>query len=266
MAIAIRTAAVLGLVPFLIGVGAAPALADDNQSARGSFSIENEELTDAETSNEVKVGCDFRIDFFGFTLQTVPVTFTVMPPSGNGETLEPLVANLEDSDPDTGNDLSGSLDVSLLDDLQDIEPAQAEDYDYKVRVEAVVKVTPGTEVTKSKILFIVCDTGSADEDTPAPVIPAPETPAPETPAPVTPAPETPGPVTPAPVSPAPVEDGGTLAESEQGVSPESAENATVVSERTALAETGASPLPMIFAAILIAGGWALRRFSMRTSA
>ena len=159
MAIATRTAAVLGLVPFLIGMGAAPALADDNQSARGSFSIENEELTDAETSNEVKVGCDFRIDFFGFTLQTVPVTFTVMAPSGNGETLEPLVANLVDPDPDTGNDLSGSLDVSLLDDLQGIAPAQAQDFDYKVRVDATVKVTPGTEVTKSKILFIVCDTG-----------------------------------------------------------------------------------------------------------
>lgn len=265
MAIATRTAAVLGLVPFLIGMGAAPALADDTQSARGSFSIENEELTDAETSNEVKVGCDFRIDFFGFTLQTVPVTFTVMAPSGNGETLEPLVANLVDSDPDTGNDLSGSLDVSLLDDLQGIEPAQAQDFDYKVRVEAVVKVTPGTEVTKSKILFIVCDTG-ADEVTPAPVTPTPVTPTPDTSIPVTPTPVTPTPVTPSPVVPAPVEDSGTLSGSAQADSPESEDSNAGPQQRTALAETGASPLPMIFAAVLIAGGWALRRFSMRTSA
>jgi hypothetical protein len=54
-----------------------------------------------------------------------------------------------------------SNDIDLTDDLADLPPAQAEDFDYKVRVDAEVKSSEGNDgITKSAILFIVCDTGS----------------------------------------------------------------------------------------------------------
>ncbi|MET4636930.1 hypothetical protein [Mycetocola sp. 2940] len=283
MANAKHVAAVLGLVPFVIGLGAAPAFAEGNGSARGSISIENQELTDAETSNEVKVGCDFRVDFFGFDTATVPVSFTAMQPSGNGEVLEQRTVTLEDADPDGGNDFSGSLYVDLTEDLKNIEPAVAQDYDYKVRVEATVKQTAGAEITKKSMLFIVC---APEGETPPPVVTEPVVTEPVVTEPVVTEPVVTEPVvtepvvtepvvtepvvtepavtepavTPAP-APAPVEATSTVE------TPEVPEDAVRVEKVSALAETGTSPwLAIVAAALMMAAGLVLRRFSVRTSA
>lgn len=133
---------------------AAPAFAQEGGgSARGSVKIEDQDLGPADTPNEVKVGCAFRIDFFGFEADTVPVRLSLQPPSGDAALVE-RSAELQDAQ---GNELSGSLLVDLTDELAGVEPAKAEDFDYKVRVEVVVKETPGTEVTKSSMLFIDCE-------------------------------------------------------------------------------------------------------------
>lgn len=140
----------------LFGGIAAPAQADHDPAhdpARGTIKIEETEVTDAATPNEVKVGCDFSLDFFGMAAGRVPITFTLMPPSGEGLFAErtALVQEAQGSNP------SGSLDVDLTKDLSTIAPAQAEDFDYKLKVEAVVKTASGgNEVTKSAVLFVIC--------------------------------------------------------------------------------------------------------------
>lgn len=139
----------------LFGGLAAPAMATQQpDSARGTVKIEETELTDAENPNEVKVGCDFSIEFFGMDAGSVPVTFTLMPPSGEGVVAE-RTAQVQAAQ---GQELSGALDVDLTRDLSAVPPAQAEDFDYKVRVDAVVKSTSGNAtITKSAMLFIVCE-------------------------------------------------------------------------------------------------------------
>lgn len=137
---------------------AGPAMAQDNgegeggEPARGSVKIEDEDMGEPDTPNEVKVGCAFRIDFFGFDEQTVPVRLSLQPPSGDQELTE-RQASLEDA---RGNEPSGSLTVDLTDELSSVPPADPEDYDYKVRVDVVVKESNGSEVTKSTMLFIDC--------------------------------------------------------------------------------------------------------------
>lgn len=145
----------LGAGLLLLGGMTAPAVATEQADpARGTVKIEETELTDAENPNEVKVGCDFSIEFFGMAAGPVPVRFTLMPPSGEGLFAERL-AEVQEAQ---GQDSSGSLDVDLTEDLRDIPPAQAEDFDYKLKVEAVVKTTSGgAEVTKSAVLFIICE-------------------------------------------------------------------------------------------------------------
>jgi hypothetical protein len=156
----LRTRAGLTLVAVAasLSIAVPAAHAAPGDTARGSVKIENQEFTDpGEPDNEVKVGCAFRIDFYGFDEQSVPVTFTMMEPSGNDERIEARTARIRTA---KGNNLSGSLNVDLSDDLRGIEPAQARDYDYKVKVEAQVKESEGTEITKSAMLFIVCEPGA----------------------------------------------------------------------------------------------------------
>lgn len=146
------------LLAGLLALGgiAAPAHADHDPAhdpARGTIKIEETEVTDAATPNEVKVGCDFSLDFFGMAAGTVPIRLTLMPPSGEGLFAERTAVVQEAQ----GSDLSGSLDVDLAKELSTIAPAQAEDFDYKLKVEAVVKTTSGgNEVTKSAVLFVIC--------------------------------------------------------------------------------------------------------------
>lgn len=144
----------------LIAVGSSsPVSAEEHSdSARGTIKIEETEFVDGgDTPNEVKVGCDFSIDFFGMDEGTVPVTFTLMPPSGDGVVAQ-RTAQVEAAQ---GKELSGRLNVDLTDDLADVPPAQAEDFDYKVRVDAEVKSSEGNNsISKSAILFIICDTDS----------------------------------------------------------------------------------------------------------
>lgn len=161
MKTAIRRRAGLALVAFAtaLSIAAPAAYAAPGDTARGSVKIENEEFTDpGDPDNEVKVGCAFRIDFYGLDEQAVPVTFTMQDPAGNEERIEARTADVK---PAKGNNLSGSLNVDLSDDLRGIEPAQAQDFDYKVKVEVNVKDSEGTEVTKSAMLFIVCQPGAA---------------------------------------------------------------------------------------------------------
>lgn len=145
----------------LLGGTASPAHADHDPAhdpARGTIKIEETEVTDAVTPNEVKVGCDFSLDFFGMAAGTVPITFTLMPPSGEGLFAERTAVVQEAQ----GSNPSGSLDVDLTRDLSTIAPAQAEDFDYKLKVEAVVKTASGgNEVTKSAVLFVICPAAAA---------------------------------------------------------------------------------------------------------
>lgn len=146
---------VLGAAVLLVGASTpASATTEDPDSARGSIKIEETEFRDGgDTPNEVKVGCDFSIDFFGMDEGEVPVTFTLQPPNEE-EQFAQRTAQVSEAQ---GNELSGRLDVDLTDDLSSYEPAQAEDYDYKVRVDAVVKSNDGnSEITKSAMLFIDC--------------------------------------------------------------------------------------------------------------
>lgn len=145
----------------LLGGVAAPAHADHDPAhdpARGTIKIEETEVTDAATPNEVKVGCDFSLDFFGMAAGEVPIRFVLMPPSGEGVFAQRTAVVQEAQ----GSDPSGSLDVDLTQDLSTIAPAQAEDFDYKLKVEAVVKTTSsGGEVTKSAVLFVICPAAAA---------------------------------------------------------------------------------------------------------
>lgn len=145
----------LGAGLLLLGGVAAPATATQQADpARGTVKIEETELTDSDNPNEVKVGCDFSIEFFGMAAGTVPIRFSLMPPSGEGVFAE-RTAEVQEAQ---GSDPSGSLDVDLTEDLRDLPPAQAEDFDYKLKVEAVVKTTSGAaEVTKSAVLFVICE-------------------------------------------------------------------------------------------------------------
>lgn len=152
-------APVLGAAALVVLGLSAPASAEEHgDPARGTIKIEETEFVDeGDTPNEVKVGCDFSVDFFGMDEGTVPVTFTLMPPSGDGVVAQ-RTAQVQTAQ---GNDLSGRLDVDLTADLADHPPAQAEDFDYKVRVDAEVKSSEGnSSITKSAILFIVCDTAA----------------------------------------------------------------------------------------------------------
>ncbi|HXH79753.1 hypothetical protein [Nocardioides sp.] len=145
----------------LAGGVAVPAHADHDpahDSARGTVKISETEVTDATPSNEVKVGCDFSLDFFGMAAGTVPIRFVLMPPSGEGLFAERTAVVQEAQ----GSDLSGTLDVDLTQDLSKIAPAVAQDFDYKLKVEAVVKTTSGgNEVTKSAVLFVICPAARA---------------------------------------------------------------------------------------------------------
>jgi hypothetical protein len=153
---------VFGASLLLLGGLAAPATAnEEGDAARGTVKIEDSEFGDAENPNEVKVGCDFSIEFYGMDRGTVPVTFTLMPPSGE-DVIAERRARVQAAQ---GNELSGTLEVDLSDELADVTPAQAEDFDYKVRVDAEVKSTKGNDsITKSAILFIICETAAGDAD------------------------------------------------------------------------------------------------------
>lgn len=135
-------------------VGTAPtSVANHGDSARGTIKIEDNQFGDGDNPNEVKVGCDFSVEFFGMEEGSVPVTFTLVPPSGD-RVIEELTAEVEEAQ---GNELSGILEVDLTDELADVAPAQAEDFDFKVRVDAEVKSTKGNDsITKSAILFVIC--------------------------------------------------------------------------------------------------------------
>lgn len=140
---------------------AAPAVAQEEVAASGTISIEGQPLTAPEEASEVKVGCAFRLDFFGFEEQTVPVELSLQPPSGE-EQLESRQVQLEAA---TGSELSGSLTVDLTEELRAVPVADAEDFDYKVRVDVIVdEPGEGGEVTKSSILFIECAEAAAPAD------------------------------------------------------------------------------------------------------
>lgn len=163
---------VLVAVPLAVGGAATSAWASgEGDPARGTVKIEETELSDGDTPNEVKAGCDFSVEFFGMAAGEVPLTFTLVPPSGD-RVIARATARVEEAQ---GNDPSGSLDVDLAAELAGVPPAQAEDYDYKVRVDAEVKSTAGNEsITKSAILFLVCDSavggvGGAGEEGAVPV-------------------------------------------------------------------------------------------------
>lgn len=124
------------------------------ESARGTIKIEETEFGDSDNPNEVKVGCDFALEFYGFDKGRVPVTFRLQPPSGT-RVIESRIAYVDRA---RGNRLSGTLRVDLTRELAGVAPAQAADYDYKVRVDAEVKSSEGNDsITKSAMLFITCD-------------------------------------------------------------------------------------------------------------
>jgi hypothetical protein len=139
-------------------VSTAPAsVAEPGDSARGTVKIEDSEFGDSDNPNEVKVGCDFSVEFFGMDAGPVPVTFTLLPPSGD-DVIARRTAQVEEA---RGNESSGSLKVDLSDELSDIPRAQADDFNFKVRVDAEVKSTRGNDgITKSAVLFIVCAPGA----------------------------------------------------------------------------------------------------------
>lgn len=154
----IRILVAAGGVALLFGGVLSPADAMVDDPARGTIKIEETEVSDADPPNEVKVGCDFSLEFFGMAAGEVPIRFSLMPPSGEG-LFATRTAQVQEA---SGSDPSGSLDVDLTEDLSTIQPAQAEDFDYKLRVEAVVKTTSGgSEVTKSAVLFIICEPARA---------------------------------------------------------------------------------------------------------
>lgn len=134
-------------------VSTAAASEHDGESARGTIKIERTEFGDADNPNEVKVGCDFALEFYGFEGGEVPVTFALQPPSGT-KVIARRVAQVEDA---RGNELSGTLRIDLTEELAGVAPAQAASYDYKVRVDAEVKSSEGNDsITKTAMLFIDC--------------------------------------------------------------------------------------------------------------
>lgn len=163
------TVAVATALSLLAATGSAVAQEDGGEGegtpARGSVKIEDHDFDEPSTENEPMVGCAFRIDFFGFVEQEdVPISIALQPPSGEDE-IAALSVDLQDA---TGDELSGSLAVDITEQLSQVPPADTESYDYKIRVEVVVKETPegdgegqdegeGTEVTKSKQFFIDCE-------------------------------------------------------------------------------------------------------------
>lgn len=154
----LSVATLLAALAFALGLGLPASAEEHGEPARGTVKIEDTEFGDAENPNEVKVGCDFSIEFFGMDRGTVPVTFTLQPPSGD-DVIARDEARVRKAQ---GKEHSGSLAVDLTDELSSVPPAQAEDYDYKVRVDAEVKETEGNDsITKSAMLFIICDAAVA---------------------------------------------------------------------------------------------------------
>jgi hypothetical protein len=162
LAAVVGSVALTGLFVPMAGANAEPGQGDP---ARGTVKIEEVPFVDRDNPNEVKVGCDFSVDFFGFDAGAVPLTFTLMPPSGN-RVIARRTATVQEA---RGNEHSGSLLVDLSEELADVAPAQAEDFDYKARADAVVKSSNGnSQITKKAMLFIVCAptvAGSAGGDT-----------------------------------------------------------------------------------------------------
>lgn len=162
-AVAVAAGGALLLAPSAVLAAEGEGEGEGGESASGTIKIEEVEFNDPDNPNEVKAGCDFRIDFFGFDEQTVPVTFTLAEPSGDDSEVGDVVAERQaDLEAATGSDMSGSLDVDITDDLSNFQPAQAEDFDYKVRVDVVVKESEGgNDVTKSANLFLDCPEAAA---------------------------------------------------------------------------------------------------------
>ncbi|MET4637225.1 hypothetical protein [Mycetocola sp. 2940] len=248
MPIAKPTAAIIGLVPFLVGLGlfgAAPAYATDTNQADHWETAPGEEC--------VKYDDETR----PFVLYAAPEgrTFSkVIVKAGAAEDQNTIYT--------TGLTAGAEFYHGSKDSISHVIVCHV-----PTPVESPAPVEPPVE-------------------SPAPVEPPVETPAPveppvETPAPVEPPVETPAPETPV-ETPAPVQDGGllpdsdkgvlsdseegVLSDSEEGVVADSGSGALPVEKVTALAETGASPwLVVVAAALMMAGGLVLRRLAVRTS-
>ncbi|MBW3667291.1 MAG: hypothetical protein KY394_06825 [Actinobacteria bacterium] len=140
----------------LIFLPALGALAQEGNP--GTVKVDDKPF-DSETDNEPKTNCVFQIDFYGFEDQTAVVTLAAQPPTGNEQLFTTEVAL---TTAESGEELSGSVTVDLTDELEAFDPAQAEQFDYKVDL-TVETVNPDQSAdTKNGIFFLTCEAAAGD--------------------------------------------------------------------------------------------------------
>jgi LPXTG-motif cell wall-anchored protein len=179
--IAIATAVVgAGMI-----AGASIAWADPPGN-NGTVKINSQDVDSSQDiSNMPHVPCDFQVEFFGFDAgQTATITFTIHPPSGDGDVLLTETRTIS-NDPAAGglNDVDEVFKYSGTSfglDRFSAQPQQG----FHVKLTVVSTGVPGGQ--KHKVFWLQC----APPTTPPPTSPPPTSPPPTSPPPTTAPPST----------------------------------------------------------------------------
>lgn len=173
--VAVASAAV-GVVT-IAGISAAWA---DPPGNNGTVKINSQDVdSEDDISNEPHVPCDFQVEFFGFDKdQTATITFTIHPPSGDGDVLLSETQTVSDDDAAGGlNDVDEVFQYSgTTFGLENFEAQPQQGFHVKLTVESAG--LPGGK--KHKVFWLEC---LPPTPSPTPTTTAPPTSPPPTTAP-----------------------------------------------------------------------------------
>jgi LPXTG-motif cell wall-anchored protein len=123
-----------GLVP--VGL-AAPAAAADPPGNNGTVKIDDKEFDD-HPNNEPHDGCIFQVDFYGFDEGDLDatVTFQLVPPTANDETIREEDVFIGEDAAGGGTDLDASETYDLTDELTGVDPHSQQGWHVRLTVHA----------------------------------------------------------------------------------------------------------------------------------
>jgi LPXTG-motif cell wall-anchored protein len=138
-----------GLVP--VGL-AAPAAAADPPGNNGTVKIDDVVFDDA-PDNEPHDGCIFQVDFYGFDegVLDATVTFQLVPPTADDETIEVKNVPIGEDPAGGGTDLDGSATYDLSSALTGVDPHSQQGWHVKLTVHAEGSI--GAD-TKFKVFWV----------------------------------------------------------------------------------------------------------------